>query len=87
MTYLFAILISLFECIGVHMLRNSVSSKNGSFPSPPTATLCITFLVSVCIAELRDLVYSICDAVFKDYGNRVKKIAGISLIYRNWLVI
>ena len=52
-------------------LRNSVSPMYRSFSSLPTATPCITFLVSVCIEELRDSVYSISDAVFKEYGKRV----------------
>ena len=70
-TYVFAILIDLFECYNVHMLRNSVSPMYRRFSSPPTATPCITLLVSVCISELRDSVYSICDAVSKEYGKRV----------------
>ena len=44
-----------------------------SFYSPPTAAPCITFLVSVCIAELRDSVHSICDAVFKEWANGLTK--------------
>ena len=69
-----AILIDLFECCDVHMLRNSVSPMYRSFSSPPTATPCITFLVYVCIAEIRDSVYTICDAVVKEYGKRVEKM-------------
>ena len=59
-----AILIDLFECCDVHMLRNSVSPICRIFSSPPTAIPCLTFIVSVCMAELKDSVYIICDAVF-----------------------
>ena len=70
MTYVFCHLIDLFECYDVHMLRKSVFPMYRSISSPPIATPCITFLVSLCIAELRDSVYSICDAVFKEYGKK-----------------
>ena len=70
-TYVFAILFNLFQWYDVHILSNSVSPMYKSFPSPSTETPCITFLFSVCIAELRDSVYSICDAVFKEYVKRV----------------
>ena len=50
-TYVFAILII--------WLRDSVSPIYRNYCSPPTATPHLTFLISVCIAELRVSVYSI----------------------------
>ena len=63
----------MFEGYDVHMLRNLVSCMFRSFSFPPTAIPCVTFLISVCIAELKDYAYSICDKVFKEYGKRVGK--------------
>ena len=72
-----------------------MSPTNKSLSSPPRATPHLTFLVSVCIAELRDSVYSICDAVYsiqyklkimveKLCGNYGKKVLW-KIVLKNWL--